>query len=374
MPRKIVFLTGTRADFGKMKSLMEAAHRADGLEVHVFVTGMHMNPRYGRTIDEVRKCGFPNIFPYHNHIDYYAMDAILSSTIAGFSCYVKDLQPDLVVLHGDRVEALAGAIVGTLNNTLTAHIEGGELSGTVDESIRHAVSKLSHVHLVSNEPARRRLIQMGEGEDRIFVIGSPDTDLMLSGRLPPIAQVRAYYEVPFDDYALLLFHPVTTEIERMASYAEGVVDAAIDSGLNYIVVFPNNDLGSEFIFDAYRRLQGNPRFRVYPSLRFEYFLVLLKHAQLILGNSSAGIMEAPYFGVPTVNVGTRQRGRTTSPSILNCNYGSAAIGAAIRQAQGMACTPATPFGGGDSAERFLDLMRSDELWRIQRQKVFHDRP
>lgn len=373
MTKKIAFLTGTRADFGKMKSLMEATAAAGDFDLHIFVTGMHMNPRYGRTVDEIRKCGFGNIFMYYNHSDYYAMDAIVSSTIAGFSNYVKDIAPDLVVLHGDRVEALAGAIVGMLNNTLTAHIEGGELSGTVDDSIRHAVSKLCHVHLVSNDEARRRLLQMGEDADHVFVIGSPDTDLILSDRLPTFRHVQDYYDLPFSDYAVLLFHPVTTEYGEIRHQAEELVGAAIESGLNYLVVYPNNDLGAEFIFDAYRRLDGNPRFRIYPSLRFEYFLVLLRQARLILGNSSAGVMEAPYFGVPTVNVGSRQNRRTSNTGIIHCGHRQAEILAAIERSLLARPAPIKPFGNGDSARRFIELLRSDAIWRIERQKAFHDR-
>ena len=188
--KKIVFLTGTRADFGKLKSLIAITSKNRRFEVHIFVTGMHMNPKYGRTVNEIEKCGYKNIFTYYNHMDYDSMDVVLSKTINGFSSFVKDIRPDLIVVHGDRVETLAGAIVGALNNILTAHIEGGEVSGTIDELIRHSVSKLSHLHFVSNSIAKKRLIQMGELPKSIFEIGSPDIDILLSSKLPSINEVK----------------------------------------------------------------------------------------------------------------------------------------------------------------------------------------
>src|SRR6516162_7880523 len=143
-PRKVAFLTGTRADFGKMKTLMLKMQADERFEVHIFVTGMHMLSKFGSTWDEVRKCGFANIYRFINQNENDSMDQILAKTVAGLSDYAKEMTPDMLVVHGDRVEALAGAIVGSLNNIRVAHIEGGEVSGTVDELIRHAVSKLSH--------------------------------------------------------------------------------------------------------------------------------------------------------------------------------------------------------------------------------------
>ena len=199
------------------------------------------------------------------------MDIILSKTIDGFSNYIKEIKPDLIVVHGDRVEALAGAITGSLNNILVAHIEGGEVSGTIDELIRHAVSKMSHVHFVANSVAKERLIQMGELEDSIFIIGSPDIDIMLSPKLPELKYVKKRYDVPFKEYAILLFHPVTTEQKKIPKQIKNIIDAVIESEENFIVVNPNNDLGTDYIFMEYERLENNPRIRKFPSIRFEYF-------------------------------------------------------------------------------------------------------
>ena len=182
--RKIIFLTGTRADFGKLKPLMDKIENSDIFDCHIFVTGMHTLKKYGSTSQEVVKCKYKNIKIFDNQQNSTKQDIILSNTISGFSDYVDSLNPDMIIVHGDRVEALGGAIVGSLNNILVSHIEGGEISGTVDELIRHAVSKLSHIHFVANLDAKERLLQMGEKNETLFIIGSPEIDVMRNSNLP----------------------------------------------------------------------------------------------------------------------------------------------------------------------------------------------
>ncbi|NPA46089.1 MAG: UDP-N-acetylglucosamine 2-epimerase (hydrolyzing) [Chlorobi bacterium] len=371
--KKIVFLTGTRADFGKIKSLIRILDRTSGFEPYIFATGMHLEEKYGYTVKEIEKSGFRNIHTYSNATSEHTMDLTLAKTIEGFSRYVRQLQPDLIVIHGDRVEPLAGAIVGSLNNILTAHIEGGEVSGTIDDLIRHSISKLAHVHFVANDQAARRLIQMGENPDTVFVIGSPDLDIMFSGDLPGLEKAKSYYEIPFDDYAVVMFHPVTTEVEEMPRHAARFVDALLESGENYLVIYPNNDLGSQFILNEYKRLEGNPRFRILPSIRFEYFLTLLKNASFIIGNSSAGIREAPYYKVPSVNVGTRQNRRAHAPEIINASYDKEHILQAIRRAKTMKPQQTkVDFGTGNSAQLFLQTLQKPGFWQIPKQKTFRD--
>ena len=177
MKKKIAFLTGTRADFGKIKSIILKLKKNKLFEVKIFVTGMHLLKRYDFTVHEIIKSGLKNLYRYNNQKINEPMDSILSNTIRGFSEFVIKEKPDLIVIHGDRLEALAGATVGLFNNILVAHIEGGEVSGTLDNSMRHAISKLSHLHFVSNESHKKRLIQLGEKKNKIFVIGSPDIDI-----------------------------------------------------------------------------------------------------------------------------------------------------------------------------------------------------
>jgi len=370
--KRIVFLTGTRADFGKVKALIQAVEAHRDFDPYVFVTGMHLMPEYGYTLIEVERCGFSHVNTYENHTAEHSMDLTLAKTIEGFSTYVKDIQPDLIVVHGDRVEALAGAIVGSLNNILVAHIEGGEVSGTIDELIRHSVSKLSHIHYTSNDEAKRRLIQMGELEKSIFTIGSPDVDIMFSDKLPNIKEVKRYYDICFETYALAMYHPVTTEFKNIKERANEFVTALLQSKLNYVVIYPNNDLGSKHILSAYERFTKESAIKVFPSLRFEYFLTLLKCSKFIIGNSSAGIREAPYYGIPTVNIGTRQNKRVKSKSIVQCNPDSADIIKAIEEVQKISFDGRVFFGNGNSSNLFISSLESNDLWRINHQKQFND--
>ncbi|MFI1772216.1 UDP-N-acetylglucosamine 2-epimerase [Thalassobellus citreus] len=371
--RKIVFLTGTRADFGKMKSLIQILETHQDFETHIFVTGMHLIETYGYTLIEVERCGFKNISTFKNHTDETSMDLALAKTITGFSEFVKTVGPDLIVIHGDRVEALAGAIVGSLNNILVAHVEGGELSGTIDELMRHATSKMSHIHFVANRKAKARLEQMGELSESIFSIGSPDVDIMFSNTLPDLQTVKTYYDITFDNYAVAMFHPVTTENDKMGHYAKAFVKALLESEKNYVVIYPNNDLGSRAILEAYNDIIDHPNFRVFPSIRFEYFLTLLKHAKSIIGNSSAGVREAPYYGIPTINIGSRQQNRVMSnPSIINTDYEVADILESIAQVEQVKQFEVSEFGKGNSAEGFIEALQLKRFWSTNHQKQFKE--
>jgi UDP-N-acetylglucosamine 2-epimerase (hydrolysing) len=373
MKKKILFLTGTRADFGKIKSLIQILEKQQEFEVFVFVTGMHLQEVYGYTLIEIERCNFKNVFTFENHTHETTMDLTLAKTIEGLSNYCKDVNPDMIVVHGDRVETLAGAIVGSLNNILVSHIEGGEVSGTVDELIRHSVSKLSHIHFVSNKQAAKRLTQMGEIKESIFTIGSPDVDIMFSDQLPDLNTAKAYYKIDFEKYAIVMFHPVTTEFKEMQKYAQTFATSLLQDNHNYIVIFPNNDLGSQFILGAYNELKANPRFRIFPSLRFEYFLTLLKNSQFIIGNSSAGIREAPYYGIPIINIGTRQQNRAVHADIINTDYSETAIKEALSIIDSHKVQIVEDdFGQGNSNELFLECLQKENIWQLNHQKQFRD--
>lgn len=295
------------------------------------------------------------------------------NVICDLTGYVNSIQPDLIVVHGDRIDALAGAIVGALNNIRVAHIEGGEVSGTIDESIRHAISKFAHFHFVSNEDARTRLIQLGEAQENIHVIGSPDIDIMLSPDLPSLEQSKKRYDIPFGQYGILMYHPVTTEFPVIRDYIRELVDAVIASGRHYIVIYPNNDLGTEIILSEYHRLEKNPNFRIFPSIRFEYFLTFLRHAQFMIGNSSAGIRETCVYGVPSIDIGNRQSGRYLPDKVRNIQHVNAdrdEILSAIHDIDRYRI-PSRDFGNGNSTALFMDILSKDTLWNSSLQKRFN---
>ena len=371
--KRILFLTGTRADFGKIKPLILRLQKDKEFNVTIFVTGMHMLEKYGETHLEVNKSGIKNIYKYINQNYLDRMDTILAKTILGFSDYIKESKPDLIVVHGDRVEALAGAMVGALNNIQVGHIEGGEVSGTVDEVIRHAITKLVNFHFVSNKSAFRRVMLLGEPKEKIYIIGSADIDIMKSNNLPSIKKVRNRYKIPYNQFGLLLFHPVTTEVNYISKQISTLISTLINSQRNFVVIYPNNDHGTDKIFEEYKKINKNRNFRLIPSMRFEYFLTTLKNSDFIIGNSSAGIREAPYFGIPTINVGTRQHNRSYNHSILNVDFDSEQINSAIEKVKKIKIKKMNLFGNGNSVEKFYRIIKKDKnFWSNNTQKYFTD--
>lgn len=369
--KKILFLTGTRADFGKLKPLISGVAEDLQLDYLIAATGMHLEDDYGRTEIEITKSGFDRLTSFPNSGHDGAMDLTLARTIQGLSPIVCDFAPDLLVVHGDRVEALGGAIVGVLNNIRVAHVEGGEFSGTVDELMRHSVTKLSHIHYVANEAARDVVLQLGENPHSVWMIGSPEVDLMLGPDLPDINSVRAYYDIPFTSFALLAFHPVTTELADLRAQVEQLMAAVRQSGENFVAVYPNNDHGSSVILDELLKLADSPHIRLIPSVRFESFQTLLKNAQFIIGNSSSGVREACVHGTPAINIGSRQVGRNHHPLVVDVPATTVDLLAAIQKVKQMPRAPSLVFGDGKSRQRFLESLHSEQLWSIPIQKVFN---
>jgi UDP-N-acetylglucosamine 2-epimerase (hydrolysing) len=370
--KKIIFLTATRADYGKLKNIILSTQKLKKFNTYVFVTGMHNLSAYGSTFDEIRKDKVQNIKKFHNQKLGERASKIFSKTILGFSEYVKKINPDLVVIHGDRMEPLACAIVCCLNNIKIAHFEGGELSGTIDEIFRHSISKLCNIHFVTNKAAKKRLIQMGELSKSIFITGSPDVDLILSKNLPSLIDVKKRYQIDFKSYAIALFHPITTDIRNLKKYISSFVKALKLSKENIVLIFPNNDLGSDLIIREYNKLK-NKNIKIFPSLRFEYYLILLKNCKFIIGNSSSGIMEAPYYGIPTINIGNRQNNRANLKSIHNCSYESSKILGAIKKfASTKKFNKSRIFGNGRSAVKLIKILKSKKIWKLDNQKHFKD--
>ncbi len=367
---RVVFITGTRADFGKLKPVILALQEL--IDVRVFVTGMHMLSRYGSTYREVLKAGVSQPYLFSNQRAGDPMDYVLARTLQGLGDYLKENQADVVVVHGDRVEAMAGALAGALHNVLVVHIEGGEVSGTVDEHLRHAVTKLSHLHLVANREARRRVIQLGEHPDAVHVTGSPDLDVMSSPELPGLPEVRGRYGIDFPEYGICIFHPVTTEAEAGGRQAQELLAAMEESGRSWVVIYPNNDHGAEAILEAYEPYKDHQRFAFFPSLRFEYFLSLLKHCHLMVGNSSAGVREAPFFGRPVLDVGSRQQNRYSNPSVVRCEARRESLLSLIRERWGRWAEPSSDFGDGRSTERIVRIFLGMERRTERIQKVFRD--
>lgn len=372
MKKKILFVTSTRADYGKLKSIILSVQRNKKFESKVFVTGMHNLKLYGSTVGELKFDKIKGIFFHKNQNKFSKMDEILINTIRGFSPFLKKFKPDLVMIHGDRIEPLACALSSLLNNFLVAHIEGGEVSGTVDEMLRHAISKISQIHLVSNKIAKKRLIQMGENKKNIFIVGSPDVDIILSDLLPSLSKVKKRYEIDFDKFAIAVIHPVTTSLKNLKKEAKIFFRSLKKTKKNFIIIYPNNDHGSKIILNEISKYKDCKNFQIFPSIRFEYYLTLLKNSSFIIGNSSSGIMEAPYYGVSTINIGDRQKNRLQSKLIINTQFSEKKILNSIKFVENRKISKKNFFGKGNSALKILSLLRTNKIWKISNQKNFID--
>ena len=338
---------------------------------------MHNLKKFGSTWMKIKLKKYDNIknvIRFKNQFNNDKMDNILAKTILGFTKIVKKINPDLIIIHGDRIEPLACASVGALNNFKIGHIEGGEVSGTVDEILRHSISKLAHIHFTSNKKAKRRLIQMGELKENIFVIGSPDLDIMESNSLPSISEVKKHYEIKYNNYAVVILHSVTTDLNNFKNYVKIFVNCLIKSRKNYVIIYPNNDNGSDIIFEEYKKLKKLKNFRMLPSMRFEYYLTMLKNSNFIIGNSSSGIIEAPFYGVPTINLGNRQNKRSTTKTIKNLDFIEKKILNLINIffKKKIRYKVKNEFGEGKSFRLFEKVLKTKKIWEVKSQKTFKD--
>jgi UDP-N-acetylglucosamine 2-epimerase (hydrolysing) len=371
MSRSVLFVTGTRADFGKLEPLAIAA-RDERFDVSFFATGMHMLARYGLTKVEVHRTPGVQVHEFLNQRPGDPQDMVLAKTVIGFSDFVKEANPDLVVIHGDRVEALACALVCATNYIRCAHIEGGEVSGTIDEIYRHCNSKLSSQHFVSSQDAARRVMALGEPEANIHTIGSPELDFHEGPSGVTLTEVQTRYDLQFDDFGICVFHPVTSEAATMGAQAEALFGSLDQSGHNFVVIAPNNDPGSTEIFEAISQLPKD-QFRVLPSMRFAHFSELMKNAKAMVGNSSAGVREAPFIGLPSLDVGTRQTNRAKSPSVFfSSAFDADTIDAFLNTQWGKAYPRDDAFGGGSAAKRFVEVLNDPSFWATSLQKTFTD--
>lgn len=371
--KKIVFLTGTRADYGKLKALITAVRKIKKFDPIILATGMHMEKEYGKTYIEILK-DFRDIklHKFKNQKKNKSMDTVLATTITSLNKILKKIQPDLVVVHGDRIETLAASICCNLNNILIAHIEGGEVSGTVDECIRHATTKFSHIHFVSNQKAKKIIQRLGEVNRNIYVMGSPEVDIMIKKDLPSIDNAKKRYKIDFENYSILLYHPVTTLKKSEISKQCTQLFAAIKkSKKKFIIIYPNNDTHSDVILSYIKKLKNNNSFKILPSIRFEYYLTLLKNSECIIGNSSSGIREAPVYGVRAINLGNRQKNRINQNNLIkNISFDQKKILKEIINIKKKKKKSLFNFGKGNSSSIFIKTLKSKNLWMTNRQKYF----
>lgn len=359
--RKICYVSGTRADFGLMQATLSAIHAHPSLELSIVVTGMHLSAHYGNTVDDIVRAGLP--VTQRVSVD---MDPPTGATMArnvgrmltAFVGAFEQIQPDLVLLLGDRGEMLAGALAAIHLNIPVAHIHGGERSGTVDEPVRHAISKLSHFHFAATADAAARLVRMGEREDHVRVTGAPGLDGLSElahidrATLCRDAGLRADAPV-----ALMVFHPVLQEAATAGRDAEIILDALSEAGVQVMALMPNADAGSNEVRAVLAARAGRPGVALATHLPRDGFISWMAQAELMVGNSSAGIIEAASFGTPVINIGTRQAMRERNANVADVPAKRQALLGAVRQAlAGGRLPPANLYGDGHAARRIVDLL------------------
>ncbi|HEX2547760.1 MAG TPA: UDP-N-acetylglucosamine 2-epimerase [Ramlibacter sp.] len=354
--RRILYLTGTRADFGLMQATLHRIAATPGLQLRVAVTGTHLSTAHGHTLDEVRASGLP--IAGEITVDVLtrtgaSMSVAISEVLRGMTHLLQGDPPDALLLLGDRGEMLAGAIAALHVGVPCVHIHGGERSGTVDEPVRHAISKLASYHFVATAAARERLVKMGEEPARIFVSGAPGLDGL--HELARAAREDTLQELglaPDARFALALFHPVVQQAGDAADQARSLMQALCDVGLPVLWADPNADAGSREILQALDAGSLPPGSRRVQHLPRPLFCAAMRHCAVMAGNSSSGIIEAASFGTPVVNIGARQHMREHGPNVVDVGTGADEIAAALRQQLGHGPWPwDNPWGDGRAAER-----------------------
>ena len=322
MKKKILVTTATRAEYGTLRPIMEKIRDSDKLELILLVTGTHLSKSHGFTINEILQDKFKihakfNYLPIRD--DNFSMSTALGKGIINFSKIFQKFHPDINLLIGDRDEMLASAIAASHMNIVNAHIAGGDVSGGIDEYNRHAITKLSNIHFASTKKSKQHIIKMGENKKYVFYTGSPNIDQIKEGRITSKKVLETKYSLKLTGKEIILLqHPVTTESNKSQEQILTTLKA-ISKLKNFVIgIYPNSDAGNKSILKPLKRFsKTHSNFKLFSTFPREDYLGLLQYAGVLLGNSSSGIIEASYFGIPVVNIGKRQRCRERGKHIYD---------------------------------------------------------
>lgn len=381
--RKICVVTNTRADYSRLRTVLFALRERPEVELSICVAGSHLLSAYGNTIEEIKKDGFDIAYRIYTEVDGRVLSTMTKSTglaIIEFSSYFENQRPDLVVVHGDRFEALAAALAASMMNIHVAHIQGGEITGTIDEHLRHAITKLAHFHFASDEESATRIKGLGEDPERVFVPGCPSADVLVSAPSYTFEELKEALGERIKkeewllnltpDFLLVMHHPVTTEFEKNGEEMEAIAEALKEFPHPILALWPNIDAGSEQIVQAIKKFERevDGRFAVISTLPMEAFVNVMRHARVMIGNSSAGVREACYFGTPVVNVGSRQTGRRRTENVVDVLGEAEAIREALRAhlSRTERFSPSYPYGKGDAGRKIAETLASVELGNTQK--------
>lgn len=383
MSRKICVVTGTRAEYGLLRWVMEGIRQTPGLELQVIATGMHLSPEFGLTYREIEKDGFLIDRKVEMLLSSDTPTGLAKSMglgLIGLGEALQQLQPDVMVVLGDRFEAFSAAAAAMVARIPVAHVHGGEATeGAFDEAIRHSITKMAHLHFVAAEEYRRRVIQLGEHPDRVFLVGGLGIDNIKKLTLLDRSALEAALGVELGSRNLLVtFHPVTLENATSARQMAELL-AALETLEDTILIFtmPNADTDGRVLCGMITQfVADHANARAFTSLGQLHYLSCIQHVDGVVGNSSSGLTEVPSFHTGTVNIGDRQRGRLKAESVIDCSPDRQSIAAALRKLyspafQAALKTVRNPYGEGGASERIVQVLRDYPLESILK-KSFHD--
>ncbi|MCM3124161.1 MULTISPECIES: UDP-N-acetylglucosamine 2-epimerase [unclassified Mesobacillus] len=383
--KKISVLTATRAEYGLLKPIIKKLNNVSEFDVRVVVTGAHLSPEFGLTYKEIEKDGISIDQKLEMLLSADTPAAISKSmgiAMISFADYFEQLKPDLLIVLGDRYETLAVSTVAMNQRIPIAHLYGGETTeGAVDESVRHAISKLSYLHYTSTEEYRNRVIQLGEHPDRVLCVGAIGIENILNERLMSKSELASSINFNLDrPYAIVTFHPVTLEDNNTEKQMQTLLEVCKTyPNMNFIFTKANADRNGRIInqmIDSY--IEENQNAKAFTSLGMTRYLSALKFASMVIGNSSSGLVEAPSFGIPTINIGDRQKGRIQAESIISCEPKFLSVKNAIDLAltdefKNRAKRVVNPYGDGRTSEKVVSSLKEVLLEnRIELKKKFHD--
>ncbi len=377
--RRVAIVTGTRAEYGILKPVIEAAASSPHLEMQLLVTGMHLAPEHGYTVREIEADGVPIAARVEMLLRGGTMASMgkgLGLGIYGLTSEMERLRPDIVLVLGDRVEAFAGAVAGLFTNAVVAHLHGGEITrGGLDEYMRHAITKLSHVHFAATKRAKQRILDLGEHPGFVFRTGSPGLDALL--RYPRMSEEALSEAIGFplpERYALVIQHPVSTCPETAAAEITETLEALRESGLPALLFYPNADAGGQEMAGVIQKYEKETWLRTFLHLPRPVYANLLRRAAVLAGNSSSGMIDSAVFGIPVVNIGDRQQGRERGDNVLDVPPERNAIAQALRQALcdaeflQQARNAKSPYGDGQATPRILHYLESLDLKKAKEKK------
>jgi GDP/UDP-N,N'-diacetylbacillosamine 2-epimerase (hydrolysing) len=369
--RKIAVITGTRADYGILKSVLKEIEANKELQLSLIVSGMHLSSEFGYTVGEIEKDGFKiaaKIAALHREDTRASMAKSLGECVSRTAEALEKIDPHILVVLGDRGEMLASAVAATYMGIPIAHIHGGDVSGNVDEPVRHTITKLAHIHFAATRESAKRIKRMGEEPWRIHVVGAPGLDPIQNGKVTELKEIAAKYRLDSSKPVLLVLqHSIVTEAEDAASQIRQTLEAIKELKFQTVLIYPNADAGSRRMIKVIKEYGKCQFLRTFKSISHEDYLGLMRLASVMVGNSSSGIIEAPSFGLPVVNIGTRQIGRQRAENVIDLGYDRDEIAKAVKKAlfdqefreKVKHCK--NPYGDGKAGKRIVKVLSEIEL-------------